>query len=123
MTDTANDLVLGRVVQNPIERIQTLKLDRAPFEVLATANEVQALCPVTGQPDIYEVEIGYAVVDSRVIESKSLKLYLWKFRDRGISCEELAATIAAELTEQYGGLVAVHTKQNSRGGIVLEAQA
>lgn len=128
MSTTAG--VLGRIVQHPIEAIEVLRLDRAPRTVVARCAEVSALCPVTAQPDLYTVKIVYDVHENAVIESKSLKLYLWKFRDRGISCEELAATIAEELAEQYRAATGkpsaamwVSAKQQSRGGIALTATA
>ena len=54
------------------------------------------MCPITGQPDFSSVEIDYQP-NLRCVESKSLKLYLWSFRDRAAFCEQLAADIAAEV--------------------------
>lgn len=131
MSETNTD-VLGKIVQHPIDYITTLPVAHAPQIVRAICNEVDALCPVTAQPDHYVVEIEYHVRDSKVIESKSLKLYLWQFRDKGISCEELAATIAHDLAVQYAeqtnddevlNQFNVLVRQQSRGGIVLEAHA
>lgn len=79
------------------------------------------MCPVTGQPDISSVSIEYAP-KQLCIESKSLKLYLWSFRDRAIFAEGLAEEIAAEVqraTEPRS--VRVVVTQHSRGGIVTEA--
>ena len=47
-----------------------------------TSDELTALCPVTGQPDLYIATIEYEP-DTRCLESKSLKLYLNEFRDQG----------------------------------------
>ena len=44
--------------------------------------EFTSLCPITGQPDFATVTISY-VPDQRLVESKSLKLYLFSFRDHG----------------------------------------
>ena len=60
----------------------------------------------------------------RCIESKSLKLYLWSFRDRAAFCEQLAADIAAEVHRAAEPLqVRVTVTQHTRGGIVTEATA
>jgi 7-cyano-7-deazaguanine reductase len=85
--------------------------------------EVTSVCPVTGQPDISAVVIDY-VPDQLCVESKSLKLYLWSFRDRPVFAEALAAEIAAEIqsaTRPHS--VRVVVTQNPRGGIVLETTA
>ena len=44
--------------------------------------EFTTLCPITGQPDFAEIRIAY-VPDRRMVESKSLKLYLFSFRNHG----------------------------------------
>lgn len=79
------------------------------------------MCPVTGQPDFSSVEIAYEP-DSLCIESKSLKLYLWSFRDRPVFAEALAAEIAAEVQRAAApNRVRVVVTQHVRGGIVTEA--
>lgn len=122
MTSTTTS-VLGKVVQHAIDEIETLPANPNIGHVTATCNEVAALCPVTHQPDLYTITIDYDVTDGKVIESKALKLFLWRYRDTGISCENLASDIAHRLTTQYGAPVSVHATQQSRGGIVLEATA
>ena len=44
--------------------------------------EFTSLCPITGQPDFAEIVISY-IPGERMVESKSLKLYLWSYRDQG----------------------------------------
>ncbi|MEV0032713.1 hypothetical protein [Nocardia sp. NPDC050793] len=114
--------VLGRVVQHPIDFLDFFPADPTLSTVSATCSEVSALCPVTGQPDIYTVIIEYNPV-GRVIESKSLKLFLWRFRDQRIGCEDLASTVARDLHAQHSTEYTVTTIQQSRGGIVLRATA
>lgn len=121
-TQAPEDTLLGKVVQHAIDHVQFLPCRPELEQVDAIANEVSALCPVTGQPDIYTVTISYEP-HGHVIESKALKLYLWRFRDMGISCEDLAAVIAADLTRDHGYPVSVTTQQQSRGGIVLKGYA
>jgi hypothetical protein len=55
----------------------------AEVTVEFTTNELTATCPITGQPDFYEWKLGYRP-RAYLIESKSLKLYLWGFREVGI---------------------------------------
>jgi 7-cyano-7-deazaguanine reductase len=84
-------------------------------------DEVTSLCPVTGQPDISTVEIAY-MPDKLCVESKSLKLYLWSFRDRKVFAEALAAEIVGEIHQAtQAHQVRVKVRQHARGGIVIEA--
>jgi 7-cyano-7-deazaguanine reductase len=88
-----------------------------------TSDELTSVCPITGQPDFSTVEIDYQP-NLRCIESKSLKLYLWSFRDRPAFCEQLAADIAAEVQRAAEpSHVRVTVTQHTRGGIVTEATA
>jgi 7-cyano-7-deazaguanine reductase len=60
----------------------------------------------------------------RCVESKSLKLYLWSFRDRAVFAEAMAAEIATEIfTAAAAEWVRVELTQNPRGGITLTAVA
>lgn len=91
--------------------------------VTMTSDEVTALCPVTGQPDQYTVEIDYRP-DKLALESKSLKLYLQSFRNEGIFCESFSARIANEIQEAIAARsVDVRITQKPRGGITIVAHA
>ena len=57
-----------------------------------TSDELTAVCPITGQPDLYTATIDYEPAE-RCLESKSLKLYLMSYRDQGVFCEALAVKI------------------------------
>jgi 7-cyano-7-deazaguanine reductase len=125
MTDGDHDelTLLGRDVRGPVETLETFPAPQHCVLVRFSTDEVTSLCPVTGQPDISTVVIEYRPV-ARCIESKSLKLYLWSFRDRKIFCEGLAGDVAAEVmraTEAHD--VRVVVTQHVRGGIVTEATA
>ncbi|HEX4819360.1 MAG TPA: preQ(1) synthase, partial [Acidimicrobiales bacterium] len=88
-----------------------------------TSDELTSLCPLTGQPDFNTIEIDYEPKD-KCIESKSLKLYLWSFRDKKAFVEQLAAEIAGEVhTAAQPSRVRVTITQHTRGGIVTEATA
>jgi len=91
--------------------------------VTFASDELTSLCPLTGQPDFNSIEIRYAP-DRRCIESKSLKLYLWSFRDEGAFVETLAATIAGDVFDATDAhWVEVNIRQHTRGGIVTTALA
>jgi 7-cyano-7-deazaguanine reductase len=89
------------------------------------SDELTAVCPITGQPDFYVVAIEYEP-DALCLESKSLKLYLARFRDEGAFCEALAVRIrddvarALELSQER---VTVRLEQKARGGITITAVA
>ena len=89
------------------------------------SDEVTAVCPITGQPDLYVVAIEYWPRE-RCIESKSLKLYLSAFRNEGVFCEALAVKIrddVAEAVDLPGDKVRVSLEQKARGGITITATA
>jgi len=90
-----------------------------------TSDELTSMCPVTGQPDLYVVTIEYAP-RTRCLESKSLKLYLSRFRNEGVFCEALAVKIrddVAEALELASDMVTVRLTQKPRGGIRIVATA
>jgi len=68
------------------------------FVVRFTCPEFTSLCPITGQPDFAHLVIDY-VPASRIVESKSLKLFLGSFRNHGAFHEHCTMTIAARLIE------------------------
>ncbi len=79
--------------------------------------EFTCLCPRTGQPDFAALDLEY-VPDRRCVELKSLKLYIWSFRDRGAFHEavtnEIADHVHAAVEARYLRLTA---RFNVRGGI------
>lgn len=88
-----------------------------------TSDELTAVCPITGQPDLYTATIEYSP-GSLCIESKSLKIYLSGFRNEGHFCEALAIKIrddVAEALELASDKVRVTLKQKARGGISITA--
>ncbi|MBR0055266.1 MAG: NADPH-dependent 7-cyano-7-deazaguanine reductase QueF [Bacteroidales bacterium] len=58
--------------------------------------EFTTLCPITGQPDFGEIRIGY-IPDEQLVESKSLKLYLFSFRNHGDFHEDCVNIIMKDL--------------------------
>ena len=81
--------------------------------------EFTSLCPITGQPDFAEIKIMY-LPDERMVESKSLKLYLFSFRDHA-DCHEVCVKIimkdlVALMEPKYIEVVGLFTP---RGGISI----
>ena len=68
------------------------------YEIQFEAPEFTCLCPMTGQPDFATIRIRY-VPDRRCVELKSLKLYLWSFREEGTFHEAVTNRIANDLIE------------------------
>jgi 7-cyano-7-deazaguanine reductase len=79
--------------------------------------EYTAVCPITGQPDFGNIIITY-VPDQKCVELKSLKLYLWSFREEGHFYEEITNRILDDLVAACEPLRATVIGQfNVRGGI------
>lgn len=115
--------ILGKPVMEPIRKLETFPAPDDIRVVSLTSNELTSLCPITGQPDFSTVEIEYAP-DGHCIESKSLKLYLWAFREEGHFCEALASRIANDVFDAAKPLwCQVTVRQNVRGGISIYATA
>jgi 7-cyano-7-deazaguanine reductase len=115
--------VLGATVRHPIEHVEVFPAPPHVTSVRFTNDELASMCPVTQQPDLSSVVIEYAPAEW-CIESKSLKLYLWGFRDRAVFAEAMAAEIAAEvMTTAQPGHVTVTLTQRPRGGIEVQAIA
>jgi 7-cyano-7-deazaguanine reductase len=117
------DRVLGREARGPIpaERLDVVPWDHGNTDALIefTTNELTATCPITGQPDFYELKLSYRPEGS-LIESKALKLYLWGFREQGIFAEDLAATLLEDLVRACDPQeMTVDLTQQVRGGLQI----
>jgi len=113
--------VLGTTVRHAIDHVEVFPAPDGITTVTFRNDELNSMCPVTEQPDLSRVVIEYTP-DEWCIESKSLKLYLWGFRDRAVFAEALAAEIATEvMTSANPTQVRVTLTQAPRGGIEVEA--
>jgi 7-cyano-7-deazaguanine reductase len=87
------------------------------YTIRMSIPEFTCLCPMTGQPDFATLELEY-VPDALCVELKSLKLYIWSFRDRGAFHEavtnEIVDHLAAAIHPRFMRLTA---RFNVRGGI------
>lgn len=115
--------VLGRTVRHAIDHVETFPAPAGCTRVTFTCEEVASMCPVTEQPDLSTVVVEYEPAE-RCVESKSLKLFLWSFRDKASFAEQLAVDIAAEIQRAAApASVKVTVTQRVRGGIVTETVA
>jgi 7-cyano-7-deazaguanine reductase len=122
-TDTTRLSILGNTVRHPVEHVEVFPAPANVTLVRFTNDELNSMCPVTQQPDLSTVVIEYVPADC-CVESKSLKLYLWSFRDRAVFAEALAAEIAAEIMHSARPhSVKVSLTQRPRGGIEVQAVA
>ncbi len=81
--------------------------------------EFTSLCPITGQPDFAEIKIMY-IPDRRMVESKSLKLYLFSFRNHGDFHEDCVNTIMKDLIKLMDPkYIEVRGLFTPRGGISI----
>src|SRR2546423_14569716 len=79
------------------------------------SDELTAVCPITGQPDLYVATIAYEPKDL-CLESKSVKLYLAGFRNERAFCEALAVRIRDDVDDapqRAAGPVRVNLEQNA----------
>ncbi len=87
------------------------------YTIRMSIPEFTCLCPKTGQPDFAVLELEYVPAES-CVELKSLKQYIWSFRDRGAFHEavtnEIADHLASAIAPRFLRLTA---KFNVRGGI------
>jgi 7-cyano-7-deazaguanine reductase len=87
------------------------------YTIRMTIPEFSCLCPKTGQPDFATLDLEF-VPDKLCVELKSLKLYIWSFRDRGAFHEavsnEILGKLAGAIAPRFMRLTA---RFNVRGGI------
>jgi 7-cyano-7-deazaguanine reductase len=90
------------------------------YWVTFTCPEFTSLCPMTGQPDFAEIVIQY-VPAKRMVESKSLKLYLFSFRNHGDFHEDCVNTILNDLVALMAPkYIEVLGRFRARGGITID---
>ena len=118
-----DERVLGRETRGPIgaEQLDTIPWNHAGADAVVeySTSELTAICPVTGQPDFYELKLSYRPA-TQLLESKAMKLYLWSFRDRGVFAEDLAAILLEDLIAACEPEeMTVDLTQQVRGGLQL----
>jgi 7-cyano-7-deazaguanine reductase len=124
VTETPEFVALGHAGSDHYAGLETFP-NPGVSHVQMTSDELTAVCPITGQPDLYVASIEYSPAEL-CLESKSLKLYLSRFRNEGAFCEALAVRIRDDLAEALQldrDRVTVTLEQKARGGITITATA
>jgi 7-cyano-7-deazaguanine reductase len=126
MSSRKNNLtLLGRRVRKPGRRLEAFPNTHPgrDYRVVLETAEFTSLCPVTGQPDFGTITISY-VPDRLVVESKSLKLYLWSYRQEGHFHEEVVNRILDDVVKAVKPRSCeVRGAFNVRGGIGITVAA
>jgi 7-cyano-7-deazaguanine reductase len=109
----------------PIKKLETFpnhSIGRY-YVVRLVTKEFTCICPKTGQPDFATITICY-VPDTKIVESKSLKLYLWSYRNEGVFHEHLANIILDDLVKALDPhYCVVKGAFDIRGGIGIDVIA
>ena len=103
----------------PSKRLQTFAnpSPRRDYRICMEIPEFTCLCPMTGQPDFATLSLEY-IPDRLCVELKSLKLYVWSFRDQGAFHEAVTNRILEDLVKAASPrFMRLTAKFNVRGGI------
>ncbi len=95
--DLAGLTLLGKAAK-PVRKLETFPnhKENRDYVVTLQTEEFTCVCPKTGQPDFAKIKIQY-IPDKKIVESKSLKLYLWSFRNEGVFHEHVTNIILDDL--------------------------
>jgi 7-cyano-7-deazaguanine reductase len=107
------------VTTQPSKQLDTFPNPRPgrPYHIAFECPEFTCLCPMTGQPDFATIVIDY-IPDKLCVELKSLKLYLWSYRDEGAFHEAVTNRICDDLVAAIEPRsITVTGKFMVRGGI------
>lgn len=112
------------------KRKPTKKLETFPnhhpgrdYTVTLRMEEFTCVCPKTGQPDFARLTLHY-IPDQRILESKSLKMYLWAYRQKGIFHEHVVNVILDDLVQALAPRwCKVMGEFAVRGGIAITVEA
>jgi 7-cyano-7-deazaguanine reductase len=104
----------------PSKRLQTFP-NPAPgrdYRIRMEIPEFTCLCPMTGQPDFATLSLEY-IADRACVELKSLKLYVWSYRDQGAFHEAVTNKILDDLVRAVRPrYLRLESRFNVRGGIL-----
>jgi len=116
--------LLGRDSE-PLKKLEVFPNHHPERDYIVTLamEEFTCLCPSTGQPDFAKLTIQYTP-DKSILESKSLKLYLWSFREQGVFHEHVTNVILDDLVSSLMPRWCKVTAEFSvRGGISISVAA
>jgi 7-cyano-7-deazaguanine reductase len=123
-TDLAELTLLGRQAE-PARKLETFPNHNPerPYTVTLSSEEFTCICPATHQPDFATITVKY-IPDQRIVESKSLKLYYWSFRNEGVFQEHVVNTICDDLIAALDPhWIEVTGAFKARGGISITVVA
>ncbi len=123
-SDLSGLSLLGKGTK-PQKRLETFPNHHPGRDYVVTlrTDEFTCVCPATGQPDFGKLTIQY-VPNKKIVESKSLKLYLWSYRNEGVFHEHLANTILDDLAIALAPRWCKVTAEFAvRGGISITVEA
>lgn len=124
-SDLSELTLLGQNTTQPSKTLETFPNHHPnrSYTITLTTDEFTCVCPATGQPDFAKITIRY-IPDQRIVESKSLKLYFWSYRNQGVFHEHVTNVIlddlVAALDPRWCQVVA---EFSIRGGIAITVQA
>ncbi|MEW5986926.1 MAG: preQ(1) synthase [Chloroflexota bacterium] len=124
-SDLAELTLLGPDRAQPSKKLETFPNHhpQRDYTVTLQTDEFTCVCPATGQPDFAHLTIRY-IPDQRIVESKSLKLYLWSYRQEGVFHEHVTNVILDDLVAALSPRWCQVTADFSvRGGITISVQA
>ena len=117
--------LLGQGTTQPSKQLETFP-NRHPgrdYTVTLVTDEFTCVCPATGQPDFARITIHY-VPDQKIVESKSLKLYFWSYRNEGVFHEHVTNVILDDLVAALAPRrCEVIADFGVRGGIAITVRA
>jgi 7-cyano-7-deazaguanine reductase len=105
--------------KRPSQRLETFPnpTPRRDYRIHMEIPEFTCLCPMTGQPDFATLTLDY-IADKLCVELKSLKLYVWSYRDEGAFHEAVTNKILDDLVRAtQPRWMRLEAKFNVRGGI------
>lgn len=131
MTEPGDDLHLLGAGSTPVPaspdeaRLETFPnaYPHRDYRIRFDCPEFTSLCPITGQPDFAEITIEY-IADERCLESKSLKLYLFSYRNYGAFSEAITNRILEDVVAAcHPRRATVAGRFTPRGGIGITITA
>ena len=113
----------GRAAK-PLRKLETFPNRAArDYTVTLSTDEFTCVCPMTGQPDFAKIKIQY-IPGKKIVESKSLKLYFWSFRNGGVFHEHVTNIILDDLVAALAPRWCRVTAEFAvRGGIAITVEA
>ena len=123
--DMADLTLLGSgKTAKPVRELETFpNHHQRNYTVTLSTEEFTCVCPMTGQPDFAKIKTQY-VPGKKIVESKSLKLYFWSFRNEGVFHEHVTNIILDDLVAALQPRwCRVAAEFAVRGGIAIHVDA